>query len=1021
MKRVKQVFCVVLTLLLLYPNASFIGLGADEQPKAAIRFSTDYFAVGQETTVIVDGYEPDELTYEWYVGGARVLHEGASYTPADYELESFIKVVVCKDGSVLGDAERYFSRLPVCYLDTTNRSIKRDRYINGQMTLQGNEQYSKTSLLYDGKIQIKGRGNTTWNAPKKPYKIKLDAKADLFGMGKNKHWVLLANYYDKSSLRNKLAYDMSGAMGMDYQQSVWVDVILNGVCLGVYQLCEHVRVGSTRTNIFDWENAAEDAAGAIAKANGLNKEQKTELEDQMTTDLSWVTTDTVTYGEATYTVTEYYTVPEINGGYLYELDSREDEVSHFRTTRDRIVNIGAPEYLNTNSEMFTAAQEYFQAVEDAVYADDFCTEYQGKTVRYTDLIDLDSFVIGWLVNDIFGNIDFGRKSTFYYKDINGKLFYGPVWDMDYSVDSTASASAHYYTFRTIQDNGRRFMFEMTQDPVFVERARTLYWKLRYGYLEDMLKEGGMIDRYSEYLKEALKNNDAIWSNAFTTDEDTAVMKDWLKLRTIWLDKQYTTNDSLYQAMHAADYTEGMFAQSTDEPAELSITRLPAKLRYEVGEPIDLTGLTLSVTLRSGETQTVAPDSFYVSMAKTGRAENVFEGVAATQGEKTVTLCYRNLRVSFPIKVYSDTVSTAAELIDAIPSTVVATDYGVISAARQYVDALTPQEQAQVQNIGRLVEAESDFDTIIETNRQNDSYILNVRYDGNVCYGGSNVIVFDLIDSPSIRAIQFLNPTGSSPIYTAASDGVTIVCDGRIQTWTIYCSPKAVYSDVLLDGVSAKTLRVTWGEMENETTRFKSVVVPTVVTPEIENGQYRYPAFSAVTAATSAAVEFVQALCGDDVIDGSLVSDSDGKLWSFSVPLSAYGDHEMTFRYICGGQSFLFDRTEHCYLREQVILPPEPPQPPTLISVRIAALPNKTSYRYKSTVDPTGLVLEECYDDGSTKLITQGYAVSPQKLTKTGTQAVTVTYQAFTVSYKVKVSYSFFQRLIRIFLFGFLWY
>lgn len=1021
MKRIKQVFCVILTLFLLCPNAAFIGFGADEEGKASVRFNTDYFAVGQETTVIVDGYEPDELTYEWYVGGARVLHEGASYTPADYELESFIKVVVCKDGSVLGDAERYFSRLPVCYLDTANRTIKKAYYINAQMRIQGSEQCSKASQLYDGKIQIKGRGNTTWNAPKKPYKIKLDAKADLFGMGKNKHWVLLANYYDKSSLRNKLAYDMSGAMGMDYQQSVWVNVILNGVCLGVYQLCEHVRVGSMRTNIFDWEGAAEDAASAIAKVNGLSKEQKSELEDQMVEDLSWVTTDAVTYGENTYTVSEYYTVPAINGGYLYELDTREDEVSHFRTTRDRIVNIGAPEYLNTNSEMFATAQEYFQAVEDAVYADDFCTEYQGQTVRYTDLIDLDSFVIGWLVNDIFGNIDFGRKSTFYYKDINGKLFYGPVWDMDYSADSTATASAHYYTFRTIQDAGRRFMFEMTRDPVFVERARTLYWEYRYGYLEDMLKEGGMIDRYSEYLKEALKSNDAIWDNAFTADEDTAVMKDWLKLRTTWLDKQYTTCESLYQAMHAADYTEGMFAHTADEPTALSISQLPAKLRYEVGEPIDLTGLTLSVTLRCGETQTVAPDYYCVSMAKTGRVELVFEGVAATQGEKTVTLGYRNLRVSFPIRVYSDTVSTATKLINTIPSTVTAADYGAISAARRYFDALSPQEQAQVENVGRLTQAESDFDAIIETNRQNGDVILNVRYDGNVCYGGSNVIVFDLIDSTSIRAIQFLNPTGSSPIYTASADGISVISDGRVQTWTIYCSPKPVYSDVLVDGATDKTLRVTWGEMENETTRFKSAVVPTVATPEIENGQYLYPASITVTAATSASVDSVQALCAGDVTEGVLVSDGDGKRWSFSVPLTAYGDNEITFRYTCAGQSFLVDRTEHCYLREQIVLPPEPPKPPVLVAVRIATLPNKTAYRYKDALDTTGLVLEEQYDDGSTKLVTKGFTVSPQKLNKAGTQTVTVAYGDYVMTYSVKVTYSLFQRFIRIFLFGFLWY
>ena len=67
------------------------------------------------------------------------------------------------------------------------------------MKIQGNERYNlETTKLYDGKIEIKGRGNSTWGLPKKPYKIKLDSKTNLFSMGKNKHWVLLANYYDSS-------------------------------------------------------------------------------------------------------------------------------------------------------------------------------------------------------------------------------------------------------------------------------------------------------------------------------------------------------------------------------------------------------------------------------------------------------------------------------------------------------------------------------------------------------------------------------------------------------------------------------------------------------------------------------------------------------------------------------------------------------------------------------------------------------------------------------------------------------
>ncbi len=1024
MKRMKHYFCILLAAIFLFPGTAVIcsaaALAPDAQAEQAepVQFSTDFFEVGQETEVLVTGHAAEGLTYQWYVGGRRVLHEEASYTPAACELESFIKVEVYDGEEKLGEAQRYFSRLPVCYLETGNTTIPKDTYIDAQMKLQGNQQYSKAGQLYDGKIQIKGRGNTTWGAPKKPYKIKLNAKTDLFGMGKNKHWVLLANYYDPSSLRNKLALDMSGAMGLNYQQSVWVNVILDGACQGVYQLCEHVRVGSTRTDIFDWEGAAEDAAGEIAKKNGLSKEEKSKLEDQMVENLSWVTSDVVTLGGKTYTVSEYYTVPSADGGYIYEVDSHYDEISKFKTTQGLPVNINAPEYLKTNSEMFTAAQEYFQALEDAVYADDFCTVYQGKTVRYTDLIDLDSFVIGWLVNDIFSNIDYGRKSTFYYRDVGGKLFYGPVWDMDCSVDAPL-ASAQYYVFRTIKDAGRRFMFEMTRDPVFVERARTLYWEVRYGYLEDMLREGGLIDSCSAYLKEALKNNDRLWNNAFTADEDTLETKNWLKLRTIWLDKQFATNDSLYKALHAANYEAGMFAQAQSDPVSLSITQLPTKLRYACGEAPDLTGLTLTVTLRSGETQTVAPDSFYVSMVKKGTAENVFEGIAPTQGEKTVTLCYQNLRASFGIEVYSDTVATATALIDAIPETVTAADYGAISEARKYLDALPLTETVQVENLWKLTAAESAFDAIIETNRQNGNYVLNAYIDGIFCYGGSNVLVVDVIHHPALRAVVLINPSGGTSTYSASSEGVWVVSDGKVQTWTIFCVPRGAYNNIMAKGASTNTLRLELEAYENESTLVKSTAVPAVVTPEIEDGLYQYPAFAEMTAATSAAVTAVQAQCGDTVVEGTLTASSAGeKCWAFSIPLTLCGDNRISLRYTRNGQSFLYSKSESCYLRPQIEVPE---RTPVLVGVRIAVLPEKTAYHYKNTVNPRGLVLEELYDDGSTRRVTQGYTVAPQKLTKTGTQTVTVTYQAFEVTYNVTVTYSFLQQLIRIFLLGFLWY
>ena len=106
---------------------------------------------------------------------------------------------------------------------------------------------------------------------KLPYKIKLDSKTNLLGFGNSKHWALLANYMDESLLRNKTSYDLSGKMGMIYLKSTNVEVILNGVYAGNYQLVGNVRIDKSRVNIHNWEDVASDAAKAIAKASRVTQ------------------------------------------------------------------------------------------------------------------------------------------------------------------------------------------------------------------------------------------------------------------------------------------------------------------------------------------------------------------------------------------------------------------------------------------------------------------------------------------------------------------------------------------------------------------------------------------------------------------------------------------------------------------------------------------------------------------------------------------------------------------------------
>ena len=103
-------------------------------------------------------------------------------------------------------------------------------------------------------------------------------------------------------MRNTLAYDLSGAMGMNQMSTVWVDVVMNGEYVGNYQFCEQVRVDEERVDIFDWEGFAEDSAEIIAEVEGLEED---DLADFMLENMEWITSGQIEFEGNTYQVADY--------------------------------------------------------------------------------------------------------------------------------------------------------------------------------------------------------------------------------------------------------------------------------------------------------------------------------------------------------------------------------------------------------------------------------------------------------------------------------------------------------------------------------------------------------------------------------------------------------------------------------------------------------------------------------------------------------------------------------------------
>ena len=119
--------------------------------------------------------------------------------------------------------------------------------------------------IYDGKLeQIKGRGNSTWQlADKKPYQIKLKKKTDLLESGdvsnKNKTWVLLANAFDGSSMRNMISCSLARDIGVKSSVEFRpVDLYYDGEYRGTYLLTEKVQINAGRVDIANLEEENEE-------------------------------------------------------------------------------------------------------------------------------------------------------------------------------------------------------------------------------------------------------------------------------------------------------------------------------------------------------------------------------------------------------------------------------------------------------------------------------------------------------------------------------------------------------------------------------------------------------------------------------------------------------------------------------------------------------------------------------------------------------------------------------------------
>lgn len=437
--------------------------------------------------------------------------------------------------------------LPTIYLTSTDANTQGRSYVDSskqntttaalRMIDANGGEIAATSIT-----ELKARGNSTFTyAEKKSYQIKLETASNLLQNDENvKTWVLLANYFDATQMHDKLFKDMAAALGMPYTASCdWVNLYYDGEYRGVYLLSEKNAVKDTGINITDLEVAY--------------KGQNPEYGTNMTT-----ATGTNAYGES-YTYTTGLTDPtDITGGYLLELNhDAPDEVNGFVTKKGKGINVKSPEWCGDAAMKYIS--EYYQAFENAVYAMDENGNYTGINddgKHYYDYVDRDSLVKIFLLQELALSPDGFISSLYFYKDANGIMYAGPIWDQDMTLGTgwTKYISPDTTDYHYLAD-------ALIQIPDFREAVIAYYNETFAPQANALIAENGTIYGYADRLRYSAEMNFVLWpyirvgdpSNAEHIWKNTtyasvlADMQNWLtqriaKLNVTFAETVFVTGD-----------------------------------------------------------------------------------------------------------------------------------------------------------------------------------------------------------------------------------------------------------------------------------------------------------------------------------------------------------------------------------------------------------------------------------------------------------------------------------------------
>lgn len=458
-------------------------------------------------------------------------------------------------------ARQQLTNLTTIYIDTQNSApiANKSDYVPGTVTVVSSD---KDECCTEAPMGIRGRGNSTWNMAKKPYRIKFDSKTRFLNLpAKAKSWVLLANYADKTLIRNAIAFEISRFIGMEYTPSVkFVDVVLNGKYLGNYMVTDQTEVAKNRVPV----------------------------EEQEPTDTE---------------------LPAISGGYLLEIDGFADsEPVWFQTAQGLKVTIKYPKDDEINQSQRNYIGDFVGELENRMFASGFTDPETG----YRSMVDETSLINWYIACELTANSDSFWSTYIYKKRDDAHLYFGPLWDFDIAFNNdNRLGNSTRILMREHAHNPRTWIMQMWKDPWFRTAVNKRWNELLDAGIEKHLLDA--VEAYADLIDASQTLNFETWqilpnrvyleNNLFPTYRGGIDdLKDFLATRIAFLTESFADTDpeqwavevnptSTYRIRHsggayiaesgntcklaaAADASDISFVPSTDTPGYYGI-KLPS--------------------------------------------------------------------------------------------------------------------------------------------------------------------------------------------------------------------------------------------------------------------------------------------------------------------------------------------------------------------------------------------------------------------------------------------------------------